>query len=74
MRALVALSLLVLVAGCTTTRRDGSPRIQTSSDANRESLPANIRDHREVIVALIMDGVATEAAFVQALEKPAFAW
>jgi hypothetical protein len=42
--------------------------------ANRESLPANIRDHREVIVALIMDGVGTEAAFAQALEKPAFAW
>ena len=42
--------------------------------ANRASLPAEIRDHREVIVALIMDGIGVEAAFAQALEKPAFAW
>lgn len=33
---LVCLSLAV--AGCTTTRADGSPQVQTSSDANRESL------------------------------------
>jgi len=42
--------------------------------AHRASLPADIRDHREVIVALIMDGIDVEAAFAQALEKPAFAW
>jgi len=42
--------------------------------AHRASLPADIRDHREVIVALIMDGIGVEAAFAQALEKPAFAW
>lgn len=41
--------------------------------ANRESLPAAIRDHREVIVALIMGGVAPEVAFSKALEKPAYA-
>ena len=42
--------------------------------AHRDNLPADIRDHREVIVALIMDGIGVEAAFAQALEKPAFAW
>lgn len=42
--------------------------------ANRESLPPTIRDHRDVIVTLIMAGVEPEAAFAKALEKPAFAW
>lgn len=42
--------------------------------AHRESLPATIREHRDVIVALIMDGLEPEAAFSKALEKPAFAW
>lgn len=42
--------------------------------AHRDSLPAQVRDYREVIVALIMDGIGVEAAFTQALEKPAFAW
>lgn len=42
--------------------------------ANRASLPASIRDHREVIVALIMEGIEPEAAFTKALEKPMFAW
>jgi len=42
--------------------------------ANRATLSADIRDHREVIVALIMDGMAVEQAFAQAVEKPAFAW
>lgn len=42
--------------------------------AHRETLPASIRDHREVIVTLIMDGIAPDVAFVKALEKPAFAW
>ena len=42
--------------------------------ANRESLGADIRDHREVIVRLIMDGMAVETAFEQAVEKPTFAW
>jgi hypothetical protein len=34
----IAVAALLLLGGCTTTRRDGSPRIQTSSEANRESL------------------------------------
>ena len=42
--------------------------------ANRATLGADIRDHREVIVKLIMDGMAVDAAFAQAVEKPAFAW
>ena len=37
--SLTAFALLAAgLAGCTTTRADGSPRIQTSSEANRESL------------------------------------
>lgn len=32
------LAAVLLIGGCTTAPRDGSPRIQTSSDANRESL------------------------------------
>jgi hypothetical protein len=42
MRAFAVLSLLVLLAACTTKPRDGSPRIQTTSDANRESLPGAV--------------------------------
>jgi hypothetical protein len=42
--------------------------------AHRANLGADIRDQREVIVALIMDGMPVEAAFAQAMEKPAFAW
>lgn len=42
--------------------------------AHREKLPSAIRDYREVIVALLMDGIGTEAAFAQALETPTFAW
>ena len=42
--------------------------------ANRASLGADIRDHREVIVALIMDGMSVETAFAQAVGKPAYAW
>ena len=42
--------------------------------ANRASLPATVRNHREVIVTLIMEGIAPEAAFSKALEKPMFAW
>lgn len=39
MRALVyALPLMLLVSGCMTTRSDGSPQVQTSSDANRENV------------------------------------
>ena len=41
--------------------------------AHRDHLPAAIKDHREVIVALIMGGIAPEIAFSKALEKPAFA-
>lgn len=42
--------------------------------AHREQLPSGIRDYREVIVALLMDGIGTEAAFAQALETPTYAW
>jgi len=42
--------------------------------ANRETLPANVREHRDVIVALMMDGLPVEAAFAKALEKPLYAW
>ena len=42
--------------------------------ANRATLGPDIRDHREVILALIMDGMAVETAFAQAVGKPAFAW
>ena len=42
--------------------------------AHRDSLPADVRDHRDVIVALIMDGLPPQAAFDTALEKPLFAW
>lgn len=42
--------------------------------AHRDKLPASIRDHRNVIVTLIMEGIEPEAAFASVLEKPAFAW
>lgn len=42
--------------------------------ANRESLPASVREQRDVIVSLIMDGLPVDVAFTKALEKPAFAW
>jgi hypothetical protein len=42
--------------------------------AHRGELPPGIRDYRDAIVALIMDGIGTEAAFQQALERPALAW
>ena len=42
--------------------------------ANRAALPATVRDHREVIVALIMDGLAPDVAFAKALDKPMYAW
>ena len=42
--------------------------------AHRASLGADIREYRDVIVALIMDGMAVETAFEQAVGKPAFAW
>lgn len=39
MRALfVALPILALLAGCTTSRKDGSPQIQTSAQARAESV------------------------------------
>lgn len=37
-RPLAALPALVLLAACTTAPRDGSPQIQTSAQANRESV------------------------------------
>ena len=42
--------------------------------ANRATLPPDVRAHRDVIVALIMDGLASEPAFASALDKPMFAW
>jgi len=42
--------------------------------AHRAEMPAGIRDYRETIVTLIMDGVDTEKAFEQALARPVFAW
>ncbi|MGZ5105423.1 MAG: hypothetical protein ACXWHB_13150 [Usitatibacter sp.] len=42
-------------------------------ESNRASLPPSIRDHREVIVTLIMEGIGPEAAFAKAIEKPALA-
>jgi hypothetical protein len=42
--------------------------------AHRAELPPAIRDYRDAIVALIMDGVGTEAAFEKALTRPAMAW
>ena len=42
--------------------------------AHRAELPAGIRDYREMIVTLIMDGIGTEAAFAQAVERPSLAW
>ena len=41
---------------------------------HRAELPPDIRDYRETIIALIMDGVGIEAAFAQALARPSFAW
>ena len=42
--------------------------------AHRAELPQDIRGYREVILALIMDGIDTESAFAQAIERPSFAW
>lgn len=42
--------------------------------ANRATLPAHVRDQRDVIVSLIMDGLPVEAAFATALDNPVFAW
>ena len=41
--------------------------------AHRDSLPASIRDHRALIVTLIMEGIPADIAFSKALEKPSFA-
>jgi hypothetical protein len=42
--------------------------------ANRASLPNSIVDQRDVIVALIREGIDVETAFAKAVEKPMFAW
>jgi hypothetical protein len=42
--------------------------------AHRAELPAQIRDYRDMIVTLIMDGIGTEAAFANAIDRPSFAW
>ena len=39
--------------------------------ANKESLPKNVREWRELIVELIMEGFSAEAAFTQALRNDA---
>ena len=41
--------------------------------ANRETLPAAVREHRGLIVELIKSGFAVADAFAKAMEKPAFA-
>ena len=41
--------------------------------ANRESLPATIREQRDLIVTLIMSGIPTETAFSKAIERPMYA-
>jgi hypothetical protein len=42
--------------------------------ANRASLSPSVREHRDVILTLIMEGLDPPAAFAKALEKPMFAW
>jgi hypothetical protein len=42
--------------------------------AHRAELPQDIRGYREMILTLIMDGIDTESAFRQAVERPSFAW
>ena len=42
--------------------------------ANRAALPPTVRDYRDVIVTLIMSGIAPDVAFAKALEKPMYAW
>lgn len=42
--------------------------------AHRAELPPEIRDYRETILALIMDGIDPDVAFTRALARPAFAW
>ena len=42
--------------------------------AHRAELPQDIRDYRDMILALIMDGIDTEGAFAQAMDRPSFAW
>ncbi|HEX5129696.1 MAG TPA: hypothetical protein VFV90_08115 [Usitatibacter sp.] len=42
--------------------------------AHRAELPQDIRSYREMILTLIMDGIDTESAFAQAIERPSFAW
>ena len=66
MRAvLLSLPLLALLGACTTTRADGSPEIQTSSAANRESVQgavaAPLRDVnvlRTKIPQVLLDAMA----------------
>ena len=42
--------------------------------ANRDTLPASIREQRDLIVTLIMEGLSPASAFAKAVEKPMFAW
>ena len=39
--------------------------------ANKNSLPKNVREHRDLIVELIMEGFPPEVAFTQALRDNA---
>jgi hypothetical protein len=41
--------------------------------AHRQALPPEVRESRDVILALIMDGLPIESAFALALEKPTIA-
>ena len=53
---------------------EAASAISLQGENESASLGADIRDYRDVIVALLMDGMAVETAFEQAVGKPAFAW
>lgn len=55
------------------TQADAQKLMHEHYLAHRETLPAAVREHRDLIVALVMSGIPVEAAFLQAFEKPMFA-
>ena len=60
----------------TATKVKEPEALKTMSDyffANKETLPAAIREHRTLILELIKSGFAAADAFTKAMEKPAFA-
>jgi hypothetical protein len=71
--ALLVVPALVLLAACTTERRDGSPQIQTTNQAERESLEgaagAPLRDVN-VLQTKIPEILLTAMADPYALPKP----